>query len=258
MKIVLVGPAHPFKGGIMHYTTILFQKLKVAHDVRYYAFSRQYPRWLFPGKIDGRSDTLFSLNGEVHRVLDSFKPWTWIQTARAICSYSPQILILPWWVLFWAPLLHTLVRETKKNPRTRIVFICHNVMPHERSLFAKPLARSVLGLADELIVHCEQDKRLLASILPHVRVHKIMHPSYDVFRKNVNRDQARAKLGWASGQLQGDGVVPEQRLSRTSGYPSCDFGSWIRRYLWPRVQDPKSPKGCEVETGAVKELRHPL
>ncbi len=195
MKIAIVGPAHPFKGGITHYTSLLFQKLKVSHDVRYYAFCRQYPRWLFPGRISDLKDPLFQLNGEVLRVLDTYKPWTWIQTARAIREYSPELLILPWWVFFWAPVFHTLVRRVKRNSNTKVVFICHNVIPHERALFQKPIARSVLGLGDEIIVHCQQDKELIATLLPQARIHKVMHPIYDVFARGASRDQTRKKMG---------------------------------------------------------------
>ncbi len=48
------------------------------------------------------------------------------------------------------------------------------------------------------------------------------------------------------------GVVVSQSLSGTSGHPSSAFGFWIRRQQWPRVQNPKAPKGCEVETGCAK------
>lgn len=195
MKLALVGPAHPFKGGISHYTTLLFRKLQASHEVRFYAFARQYPRWFFPGKPAGQSDALFDLNGDALRVLDAFKPWTWTRTARQIRAYAPDVLILPWWVLFWAPLLHTVVREVKKDSRAKIVFVCHNVMPHERSLLQKPAARAVLGLADELIVHCEQDRQLLLSLLPGARVHKIMHPVYDVFRRGDAPAPARKADG---------------------------------------------------------------
>ena len=52
MKIAMIGPTAPFRGGISHYTTLLFRHLKNRHDVRFFAFKRQYPAWLFPGKTD--------------------------------------------------------------------------------------------------------------------------------------------------------------------------------------------------------------
>ncbi len=54
------------------------------------------------------------------------------------------------------------------------------------------------------------------------------------------------------------GMVPERSLSRASGHPSSDAAFWIRRQLWPRVQNAASPKGCEAETGGAKGPFPPL
>lgn len=52
MKIALLGPSYPFKGGIAHYTTLLYRHLKTRHEVKFYSFKRQYPEFLYPGKGD--------------------------------------------------------------------------------------------------------------------------------------------------------------------------------------------------------------
>lgn len=51
MRIVVVGPTFPFRGGIAHFTTLLVRHLRQRHAVVFYSYSRQYPRWLFPGSI---------------------------------------------------------------------------------------------------------------------------------------------------------------------------------------------------------------
>ena len=50
MKIAIVGPAYPLRGGIAHYTTLLAAHLSAQHETRLYSFERQYPAWLFPGR----------------------------------------------------------------------------------------------------------------------------------------------------------------------------------------------------------------
>ena len=54
MKYVLIGPTYPYRGGISHYTTLLFQHLSAVHETVLYSFKRQYPRFLFPGRTDRR------------------------------------------------------------------------------------------------------------------------------------------------------------------------------------------------------------
>ncbi|MGB5846102.1 MAG: hypothetical protein WBG94_16780, partial [Anaerolineales bacterium] len=53
MKIVVIGPVYPYRGGIAHYTTPLSSKLITSgFDTYNFSFRRQYPAWLYPGKSD--------------------------------------------------------------------------------------------------------------------------------------------------------------------------------------------------------------
>ena len=71
MRICVVGPTYPFRGGIAHYTTLLVRHLREAgHKAPLLSFTRQYPRWLFPGKADrDPSDTPLRVDCEY--ILDS-------------------------------------------------------------------------------------------------------------------------------------------------------------------------------------------
>ena len=61
MKITVVGPVFPYRGGIAHYNTLLIQNLKArGHAVQIISFKRQYPAWLYPGESD-RDPSLQSL-----------------------------------------------------------------------------------------------------------------------------------------------------------------------------------------------------
>ena len=108
MKICLIGPTYPFRGGISHYTTLLYRYLLKRHEVRFFAFKRQYPRLLFPGKTDiDPSQTPIFKNG-VQRILDSMQPVSWVRVASRIRKSNPDLLIIPWWVAFWAPQFWTI------------------------------------------------------------------------------------------------------------------------------------------------------
>ena len=50
-KVLLLGPAHPFRGGIADTQNYLAQNLKaLGHEVKVFTFTTQYPELLFPGK----------------------------------------------------------------------------------------------------------------------------------------------------------------------------------------------------------------
>ncbi len=51
MKIIIVGPAFPLRGGIAAFDERLARELmKENHQVEIVSFSLQYPNFLFPGK----------------------------------------------------------------------------------------------------------------------------------------------------------------------------------------------------------------
>lgn len=179
MKIAVVGPTYPYRGGIAHYSTLLVQHLRAAgHHTRFYSFVRQYPRWLFPGKTD-RDPSSAPLRVECEYVLDPINPWTWWQLCRKLRADNPEVVLLQWWVPYWTPSLAMISRWIKRNTRSQILFVCHNVIPHEGGGFLdKRLALTVLRYGDAFIVHSEQDRYLLRALLPNARVYKSHHPTY--------------------------------------------------------------------------------
>ena len=53
MKISMIGPVYPYRGGISHFTTMLAKKLIAAgHEVQVISFKKQYPAWFYPGESD--------------------------------------------------------------------------------------------------------------------------------------------------------------------------------------------------------------
>src|SRR4030042_2148280 len=128
MKIVLIGPTYPFRGGIAHYTTLLCKALRQNHKVKYISFKRQYPKILFPGKSDrDSSEKPLKIEG-VDYIIDSMNPLTWVKAARAIKEYKPDKVIFPWWVSFWMPQFWSILIMVKRYLKSEIVFICHNVI----------------------------------------------------------------------------------------------------------------------------------
>jgi len=149
--------------------------------VTFYSFKRQYPKLLFPGKTDiDPSKKQFQEEGVI-QILDSMNPITWFMTVYKITVKKPDIVIIPWWVSFWAPQFWTITSVLKIFNSTKVLFLCHNVVEHESKWIDKILTKFVLKNGDFFIVHSDDDKQNLLSMFPGAKVKKSFHPTYDVF-----------------------------------------------------------------------------
>jgi len=196
MKICIIGPTYPFRGGISHYTTLLYRYLRKRHVVIFFSFKRQYPKWLFPGKTDIDPSKFPVQEDNIDRIIDSLNPFSWLKVAYRIIKLQPDILIIPWWVSFWAPQFYSISLLVKLFSKTRILFLCHNVVEHESKWIDKWLTRIVLRNGDFYIVHSTEDQKSLLSMFPEAKVMKSPHPTYDVFNSgDFDPNMIRKKYG---------------------------------------------------------------
>jgi glycosyltransferase involved in cell wall biosynthesis len=195
MKIDLVGPSYPFRGGISHYSTLLFKHLKKNHTVKFYSFKRQYPRFLYPGKTDKDSSREPLRDAGIDPCLDSMNPLTWIDVARKMVRDKPDMSIFPWWVAFWAPQFLLIISILRHYSKTKILFICHNILEHERNRLKHAVSKGVLSRGDYFIVHSDEEKERLMKLIGKTRVEVCFHPTYDHFNPGViPRNEAKERL----------------------------------------------------------------
>jgi glycosyltransferase involved in cell wall biosynthesis len=196
MKIAIVGPTHPFRGGIAHHTTMLARHLRARHDVLFLAFRRQYPMWLYPAATDRDPSAKPLAEPGVAHALDSMNPLTWLDVARRVRRFGADAVVIPWWVAFWAPQMSTIARLSRLGRATRVVFICHNVVEHEPSAVRLALTRLTLRAGDRFVVHSEEDRRNLERLVPGARVVQAVLPSFgEVAGTAPPREEARERLG---------------------------------------------------------------
>lgn len=197
MKIAVIGPTYPFRGGIAHYTSLLVDHLRQRHEVQLISYIKQYPEWLYPGNtaLDPSPES-DALKVENERILTPLNPLTWLRAYRAIKQFAPDVLLLQWWTPFWSPMLFFLTRMIRRRTNIRILVLCHHIIAPDGGLFDWFLARRILWRGHAFIVMSEEDFALLRRALPWARVRGISHPPYDVFsRTPMPRDEARARLG---------------------------------------------------------------
>jgi glycosyltransferase involved in cell wall biosynthesis len=196
MKINLIGPSYPFRGGISHYTTLLYKNLKQKHSTRFYSFKRQYPKVFFPGKTDMDISDSCLKDDDAQPILDSLNPVSWVTTAWRSIRSKPEITIFPWWVTYWALPFMVLISLIKLFSRSKILFICHNTVEHESNQLKNLISRIILSSGDFFVVHSSEEKENLAKLIGRRKIiKKIHHPTYSVFNtKTIPKEIAKKEI----------------------------------------------------------------
>jgi glycosyltransferase involved in cell wall biosynthesis len=192
--------------------TMLYRALcERGHEVLLVSFKRQYPRWLFPGRSD-KDPSKKPLKVEAKYFLDPLNPLTWWQTARFIQKEAPDGLVMQWWVPYWAPTFASIALWVRRFTSSKVLFICHNVLPHERGSFDKLLAKLALRQGHFFIVHSEKDFKELRTLLPNAIIQKTVLPIYDAFVSwKIAEDEAKRTLGIDGNALLFFGLVREYK-----------------------------------------------
>ena len=194
MKITILGVFSPYRGGIAHFNTLLFQSLAERNEVSVINFSRQYPNLLFPGKtqmIENESEA-----AEFHnRMIDSINPISWLKTAREVKRFSPELLIYKYWMPFFAPSLGTIARRVKSNGKTQTLCVIDNLTPHEKRPGDLILNRYLVNATDHFIVMSKTVEADLLSQKPEASYRLVAHPIYCNFGAPIPKDEARKRLG---------------------------------------------------------------
>jgi glycosyltransferase involved in cell wall biosynthesis len=152
VRIALIGPAHPFKGGGARHTTELAHRLAAAgHNVIIESWQAQYPSRLYPGQqtVDAPEGRPYP---RTYRRLSWYRPDGWYAAGRRLASADLVVfaLITPVQVPAYLAILAGL---GPRGRTARTVVICHNVLPHERRPGDVPLVRALLSHADTALVH---------------------------------------------------------------------------------------------------------
>lgn len=207
MRVCLVGPAYPYRGGIAHFTSMLAKEFEKEHEVLIVNFTRLYPSFLFPGKTQ-YDDSESPLRVESRRIIDSLNPYSFLQAGRTIVRYAPDFVVFQWWQPFFGPAFRVICSVIKRKLDSKIVFLCHNVLPHESSVFDRVLANIGLSRADAFLVQSNEDAQTLKRIKGSPVVGLNPHPVYDFFDENrFDRKTSRQKLGLDSPTLLFFGYV---------------------------------------------------
>lgn len=173
MKIAIIGPAHPYKGGGARHTTELAHRLAAAgHDVIIESWHAQYPQRLYPGQ-----QTVDVPEGEPYprtrRRLAWYRPDGWLAEGRRLrhADLVVFVLLTPIQVPPYLVIMSTL-------GRTKTTVICHNVLPHERRPVDVPLVRALLTRAGTVVTHSAAQAAQAKDMAPGATVRTVAMPPH--------------------------------------------------------------------------------
>jgi glycosyltransferase involved in cell wall biosynthesis len=200
MKITLIGPVYPYRGGIAHYNASLAQALVDAkHTVRLISFRRQYPSRLYPGESD-KDPSAEPLSFPAEYILDPLYPWTWLHAACIIRRDLPDLVVFHWWTTFWAPAFTSLAWLIHR--KVQVAYLIHNVIPHEAKAWDRWMARRTLTQGHAFIVQTPQEQKRLLAIIPQANVKFCTLPMFRPFSDQViTKTEARKQLGLPGGNI---------------------------------------------------------
>lgn len=191
MKIVILGTAYPYRGGLATFNERLARQFQVeGHDVEVVTFTLQYPSFLFPGKTQ-YSNEVAPTDLRIKRWVNSCNPFNWVSVGRKIRKMQPDMLITCYWMAFFAPCYGIIERIVKGNGKTRCLALVHNMIPHEPSLLDKLFAPFYVKSTDGFVALSDSVVKDIDK-LDKCRKPKTFspHPIYDHYGERMSKAEA--------------------------------------------------------------------
>lgn len=194
MKITILGPAHPYRGGLAAIMTILARTFrKRGNEVDIKTFKLQYPSLLFPGK-NQTVDTPPPADLKICRCVNTVWPLNWLRIGRRIRRERPDFVLMKYWTPFMAPCFGTIARIARRNGHTKVLCQIDNVEPHEHHPTDKPFNGYFLRSVDGFIYMSEQ---VHTELMHYTQAPALFspHPLFENFGERVARSEACIRLG---------------------------------------------------------------
>ncbi|MCD7930126.1 MAG: glycosyltransferase [Tannerellaceae bacterium] len=193
MRIAILSPFYPYRGGIAQFSAMLYNGLKrEGCEVKAFNFKRLYPDLLFPGKTQYVEEGDQAIRIPSMNILDSTDPFSYSRTVKEIKGYEPDVLIIAYWMSFFVPAYAHIANRLKKE--CRVITLLHNAIPHEPRLVDKPLASLLFKQSDGFIVMSETVKNDLLSLKPGAKYMLSPHPLYNHFGNKLSREESCRQL----------------------------------------------------------------
>ncbi len=188
-KIVMIGPVYPYKGGISHYTGLMYRALSKKFQVKMVTYKLQYPKFLFKKEQKDYSNKAFQIENAGY-LINTADPFNCVSVAMRIRKMKPDLVLFQWWHPYFAPCYW--IMEKVLGKKIKKMFVCHNVFPHERFPMDRFLTKMVLKQGDYFITQSSMDAQDLLSVKKDAKYKQTVHPTYNAFKmKDMSKEEAR-------------------------------------------------------------------
>ncbi len=196
-KIVIVGPAYPYRGGNSLYVTSVYHELKDHFDVKIYNYKLLYPSFLFPGtsQFDTSSVAINPVINE--RLVNSINPFNWFSIASKLKAENADLVVFDWWHPFFSFCHFSISKLISRKYKNKILFITENVVSHESRWFEKALTKIGLNNADFFLALSNVVENDLKKYFPARKIFRSELPVYNCYDMHQKFDDnaTRKELG---------------------------------------------------------------
>lgn len=198
-KIAFIWPCFPWRWWIAHHTNQMINAYLNNWDrVWVFTFSRQYPRFLYPGKAQIEPDWTQnplpkSNNFILKKSIDTLNPISWYMTAASIIKQKPKYCLIKYWHPYFVPCF-TFIAWLLRRRKIPIVCIVDNLYPHERHRGDSLLTRIFFSQVSCAITQSEIVHKEFLTSFPYIPETIIAHPAYNEFWPKIWKIEARKKL----------------------------------------------------------------
>lgn len=192
-KIVIVGPAYPYRGGNSLFVSHIFDALSKQFNVKIYNYKLLYPSFLFPGSTQFDESNTALLKAPNERVVNSINPINWISTAKKIKAEDADLIVFDWWHPFFGPCHYSISQMIKSKYKNKILFITENVISHEGNFVDRILTKIGLKNSDRFLSLSEQVENELKDLAKGKKVYRTELPVYDCYQSDETAIQSTKK-----------------------------------------------------------------
>lgn len=202
MKIAVIGPTAPYRGGIAHHGNMVVRTLRGrGHEVDAITFSRQYPKRLYPGAFQEEEGEEFA-DIRAERLIDSMNPFSWSTTARILREREYDLYLTRFWIPLFGLTFGRIARGVGGGaPGGRVITIIDNLYPHEKRPGDAFLRDYQFRYCNGAITQSGTVHRQFKETYPSIPERMLPHPVYENFGETIDKVEARRRLGLPEGKL---------------------------------------------------------
>ena len=194
MKIILLGPFYPYRGGISDTNEELAERLiESGHCVNVINFKMLYPKFIFPGKTQFFQEKKEFNNIRNQRLINSLNFFSWNNVIKKINDFDAELLISS----YWTPLISVCISyiNSEVSKKIKKIGLIHNAKPHEKSYLNSFLLNRYLHSLDKYITFSLNVKKNIQELNSKIVGESIFLPTPNKYGYPIEKNKAKRKLG---------------------------------------------------------------